>query len=493
MPRMKVRMSALSVGLLNGFLSLPAYASESQEIELYVDPVTQQVYAQPGKNRLKMGKFKQVSNESNSEPAVEPQLATREQPVTQKLEKPVSETQKIEKPLSETKKPVISGVQIRGYVQTRYSQMVSGDKGADLWSDRSVGDKYSLQTDKNFLIRRARLVFSGNVGDHLGFYIQPDFSSSASTTNNVVQLRDAYGDIFLDKSKVHRFRVGQSKVPFGFENLQSSQNRLALDRADALNSGVRDERDTGVFYYYTPSSVQNLFSAIQKDGLKHTGDYGLFGFGAYNGQGGNRRDENSSMHLVSRLSYPIKDSTGQFYEFGVQGYSGKYVSSIASYNQNGTVRTTPNVSPKNVRDGIKDERVGISAIMYPQPFGLQAEWNWGTTPGLDQAQNVIEAKSFNGGYVQAMYMYKTANYGNLMPFVKWQYFDGYNKAETNSPRNKVNDIELGVEWQVIPAVELTAVYHRMNRNNLITGNREDREDYSRFDADALRIQLQYNF
>jgi hypothetical protein len=38
--------------------------------------------------------------------------------------------------------------------------------------------------------------------------------------------------------KEYRVRIGQSKVPYGFENLQSSQNRLSLDRNDALNSAV---------------------------------------------------------------------------------------------------------------------------------------------------------------------------------------------------------------------------------------------------------------
>jgi hypothetical protein len=48
-------------------------------------------------------------------------------------------------------------------------------------------------------------------------------------------------------------------VPYGFENLQSSQNRLALDRSDALNSAVKDERDLGAFYYYTPLATQAMF------------------------------------------------------------------------------------------------------------------------------------------------------------------------------------------------------------------------------------------
>jgi hypothetical protein len=52
----------------------------------------------------------------------------------------------------------------------------------------------------------------------------------------------------FDTKKEFRVRVGQSKVPF-FENLQSSQNRLTLDRNDALNSAVANERDLAFFYW----------------------------------------------------------------------------------------------------------------------------------------------------------------------------------------------------------------------------------------------------
>jgi hypothetical protein len=42
----------------------------------------------------------------------------------------------------------------------------------------------------------------------------------------------------FDAKKRISVRVGYSKVLFGFENMQSSQNRLTLDRNDALNSAV---------------------------------------------------------------------------------------------------------------------------------------------------------------------------------------------------------------------------------------------------------------
>lgn len=405
-------------------------------------------------------------------------------------------------------------VNMRGYVQVRNTSMLGGDEGVNLWSDRSVGDDQSLgDADKNFLIRRARLIIFGDFGDHLSYYIQPDFASSVSGTGNIAQLRDAYGDVYIDKTRVHRVRVGQSKVPYGFENLQSSSNRLALDRNDALNSAVRDERDLGAFYYYTPTDIQALFDDINKKGLKHTGNYGMFALGLYNGQGANRGDQNDNYHVVSRFTYPWKTESGQIFEAGIQAYRGEYVSSTGSYSRrqvNGSLASaTPTLgtgAPLSGRNGIEDERVGISFIMYPQPFGIQAEWNWGNTPGLDFATNTIEKKSLNGGYIQAMYKIDNFQFlstnGTLIPFIKWQYFDGYNKAETNSPENHVNDWEAGVEWQIAPEVEIAMIYHRMNRTNLVTGNRATasaasnlpaRADYENFRADALRVQLQYNF
>lgn len=404
-----------------------------------------------------------------------------------------------------------SRVNMRGYVQNRVTAMIGndGDNAAnpvDLWSDRSVGTDTSINPDKNFLIRRARVIIFGDFGDHLSYYIQPDFASSASGTNNIAQLRDAYGDVNIDKARVHRVRVGQSKVPYGFENLQSSSNRLSMDRVDAMNSAVRDERDTGAFYYYTPENVQALFKEINDKGLKHSGNYGMLALGFYNGQGANRSDVNDNYHVVARATYPWKTESGQIYEAGIQGYRGDYAPTTGRYNFNGNSNVstsantgatqTPTIAAADAK-GFKDQRVGVSFVMYPQPFGLQAEWNWGTTPGLDLAQNRIEEKHLQGGYVQAMYKIDNfqflATNGTLIPFIKWQYFDGYNKAETNAPKNEVNDWELGVEWQLAPEVEIMAEYHRMKRNNLVTGNRAGTQDYQSFTADALRVQLQYNF
>ena len=400
-----------------------------------------------------------------------------------------------------------SHIKLNGYVQNRVTAVQGGDEGTRLWPDPSFGtDASGDGAGQNFRIRRARIIFSGQVGDHLGFYIQPDFASTAGTTGNITQLRDAYGDIFIDKRKVHRIRVGQSKVPYGYENLQSSSNRLSLDRVDALNSAVRDERDTGAFYYYTPEAVQELFKEIADKGMKHSGNYGMFGAGFYMGQGANQNDSNDNWHGVARFTYPWKTDSGQIYEAGIQGYKGRYVRSAGTYVK--TVGGSQTPVHINSRGEYEDERVAVSFRMYPQPWGIEGEWTSGRTPGLEMnegSNGIVNNRNLHGGYIQGSYFANdvylfNSNIGNLIPFIKWQYYDGYNKAEVNAPKNEVNDYELGVEWQIAPEVELAAVYHRMNRTNMMSTTSTARGDfntlngsYRRFEAEALRLQLQYNF
>ena len=170
-------------------------------------------------------------------------------------------------------------IQLRGYLQVRYNRLLETNPLLKCdQCDKSWGE------NGGFFIRRARLIFSGQVNDRVYFYIQPDLASSpSSTAGNFAQLRDAYADIGLSANNEYRVRLGQSKIPFGFENMQSSQNRLPLDRNDALNSSVSNERDLGAFFYWAPAKTRKLFSSLVSDGLKGSGDYGVFAFGLYNG------------------------------------------------------------------------------------------------------------------------------------------------------------------------------------------------------------------
>ena len=358
-------------------------------------------------------------------------------------------------------------ISIRGYTQVRYSY-ITDDKKLVSEYDSSIGN------NTGFLIRRARLIISGDITDWLSIYIQPDFGATAGTgNNNFAQLRDAYADIFLTSEKEWRIRAGQSKVPFGFENQQSSQTRLPFDRSDGINSAVNGERDLGFFLYYTPAETRKLFRSLVDKGLKGSGDYGVLGIGVYNGQTINVSERNDDKHVVLHATYPFELPYGQIVQVGVDAYRG--IVNVSTAPGTGVTVPTGNVN-------MLDERVGAHVVLYPQPFGLQAEWNWGRGPELNAARNAIEEGYLQGGYVQAMYKWNDA-----IPYVRWQEYNGGKKHRTNSPFNVVREVELGLEYQFGKALELTVAYAWMKRTDTQLA------PYAIHDGQLARFQLQWNY
>lgn len=374
----------------------------------------------------------------------------------------------------DTPKTWFETISLRGYMQVRYNRLLETNPNLKCEQcDRSIGD------GGGFFVRRMRLIFSGNLGSKIYFYVQPDFASSASSTAlHFGQIRDMYVDVALDQKKEFRLRIGQSKVPYGFENMQSSQNRLPLDRNDALNSAVSNERDLGVFFYFAPEKTRQLFTNLIAKGLKGSGDYGVFAFGAYNGQTANKPEQNNSLHIVSRISYPIQFKNGQIIEPGIQAYKGKYV--LPADLRTANLKGTKDFS-------YLDQRAAVSFILYPKPLGIAAEYNIGTGPEFNKLTKTVENQPLKGGYFTASYM--IAKGGKvIIPFLRTQYYNGGKKHELDARSYNVNETELGLEWQPNKNFELVTMYTMSKRRfedlktseNLQKGN-------------LLRVQAQLNF
>jgi hypothetical protein len=374
---------------------------------------------------------------------------------------------------TEPKKKWYDYISIRGYGQFRYNRL--GETNENLkceQCDRSWGK------DGGFFVRRLRIILFGNLGSHVYFYIQPDFASSASASGlHFGQLRDAYVDISIDKKNEFRFRIGQSKVPYGFENMQSSQNRLALDRNDALNSAVSNERDLGVFFYWAPQKIRQRFSMLVNDGFKGSGDYGVIGLGVYNGQTANRPELNKQPHVVGSVAYPFEIGS-QIVEPSVQGYWGNYI--VPKENLSSGVKYLESLS-------YKDARVAGSLVLYPRPFGVQFEYTYGMGPEFNKATDSIEVMPLHGGYLTLSYMARIKSHF-IYPFVRMQYYDGGKKHEKDARSYTVKELEIGIEYQPIKYFEFVAMYTLSSRRF---------EDYSLRDnfqnGGLLRLQAQFNF
>ncbi len=364
-------------------------------------------------------------------------------------------------------------IQLRGYAQFRYNRTLeTNEKYACSTCDTSIGK------NQGFFMRRARLTFFGDVTDRVFIYIQPDYAQTATNgvtagtgtqNQNFLQIRDAYFDYALDSDKEFRIRTGISKVPYGYDNLQSSGNRAALDRTDAINNAAPNERDLGVFLMYAPTNVRKIFKELTSNNLKGTGDYGMFAIGVYNGQTLNRGEQNEDLHRVARATYPWKTASGQYYEASVAAYEGKFDTDLTA-NQSNTY----------------DQRSVASFVMYPQPFGFIAEYNVGQGPEFSVGKGTITKKNLKGGYAQVNYQYQH-NSHRFFPYVRYQEYDGGRKLD-NAARVFVSEVEAGTEWQPNPAVELTVAYGKGTR--LRQASLTDKQNES---GSLVRLQAQFNY
>ena len=392
-------------------------------------------------------------------------------------------------------------ISIRGYTQLRYTFTPNNDRLT------SPGDR-SIAKNNEFFLRRARLIVSGQPHDRVFVYLQGEFAGVVNNQEGTMVLRDAYADIFLTENKEWRIRAGQSKVPFGFDTVQSSQNRLALDRNDATFSAVPNERNLGVYLYYAPATVRERFRRLVESGLKGSGDYGMLGIGVFNGQGIDQQDANKNKHVIFHSMYPYEFSNGQIVQVGMDAYTGQVVVSTSPVVPTNSLDGAP-ISPQVTNGGnYLDERVNWHLVVFPQPFGFQAEYNIGRGPQLNTARTALELGSLHGGYVQFFYNYKCDTYcQSIFPYLRLQEYFGGSKLQSNAPRSSVRETELGLEYQFNRALELTVAYSWTQRtsgdsatlplNSFCSSSTSQvtcsQTPYQLQTGNLLRFQLQWSF
>jgi len=369
-------------------------------------------------------------------------------------------------------RPWYERLTIRGYAQLRYNRLLETNERLECPTcDRSIGD------DGGFFLRRARLIISGEVTDRISFSIQPDFATEVGGRENTAVLRHYYADLYLDRAKNLRARIGQSEVTTGFEAVQSSSRRGPFDRADAMESSAPGEQDLGIFLLWTPRVARQRFRQLATERYKGTSDYGIVSLGIYNGQGGNRAEMNDVPHVVARVAYPFLVRGKQHIEVGAHAYTGTY-----------TVTPSQRGAGVGGDDDFSDRRAGASVIVFPQPFGFQAEWTVGRGPEYDAPTNSIVEQPLRGGYAMLSYALVARNDQRLHTYLRGQYFHGAFKTEPDARSSVVREWEPGVEWSISRGLELTAAYAISDRHYRDSSAPDNRQK-GRF----LRLQAQFSF
>ena len=98
----------------------------------------------------------------------------------------------------------------------------------------------------------------------------------------------------------------------------------------------------------------------------------------------------------------------------------------------------------------------------------------------------MQQEFLQGGYVLAQYRIENVFPGIVSPYVRGFFYDGGKKHETNAPHYKVKELEFGVEWQIIPALEFTGAFTTAERT-------AGALPYQQESGQLGRFQLQVNY
>jgi phosphate-selective porin OprO/OprP len=129
---------------------------------------------------------------------------------------------------------------VAGWSDGFFLQSPNGDYKLNLGSIVQMDGRFALGDDKpitnTFTMRKARVIFVGQITKYFSFRIMPDFAGGAA------QLFDAYLD--FRPTATFRVRTGKDKTPLGYEALLSDPTLPFPERA--LPTALLPNRDVGV-------------------------------------------------------------------------------------------------------------------------------------------------------------------------------------------------------------------------------------------------------
>jgi hypothetical protein len=237
---------------------------------------------------------------------------------------------------------------IDGYLQLRYQADAAPDSRTE------------------FLVRRARFNVRGSLSERTSyrFELQMDSKEKGAGPGSKAQLRTANIDYAAGRG---RLRLGQAKIPWGYELEVSSAELWSGERSLFMDRLFPNQRDIGLQYQWTAGERGPVV------------DLGLF-----NGTGINASDDNSRKDPMARLKFPFRCGSA-----AVSYYDGR--------NEAGTTAGDRT-------------RLGLGAEADWQRLSFLGEYVTGKDVGADAA----------GWYAQVGYRLPRSK---DMVFIKHDYYD----------------------------------------------------------------------
>ncbi len=297
----------------------------------------------------------------------------------------------------------------KGYIQVQYRSDQAADK-------------------REFLVRRARIKFEGEVDKRTSYEVQlqMDAKEKGLAKGTKTQVRNVFVDYKLNRG---RLRIGQAKIPWGYDLQRSSTIRWTspVGRAFFLDRLFPNARDIGVQWEYRRSPNAPKFDV-----------------GVFNGTGMNKSDNNDKKNVMARVDFPV--SCGSV---AVSAYTGEDGSGAAATDQN--------------------------------RYGVSAHFKWSDTEFLSEyVQGDDRGADVRGWYAQVGHPL-TKRAPNLI-FAKYDQYD----ENTDLANDLFKRWSLGYWYELDKHNRLTVLWeHRSPEPGF--------SEYSKWDGNAYYVQWQTKF
>ncbi len=313
--------------------------------------------------------------------------------------------------------------------------------------DYAIHDEDGQELGDGFQVRRTRMGLTGTIDENWRFQVEYDFAENGSSAN----------DVWLRYTGLQHghITIGHFKVPFGLEEITSSNSITLIERSLPTTTFAQARR-VGVGYSVTQSNWH--FAAM--------------GFGQGSGSGTRSTTGDEGLGVGARFVFNPVRNDDLMVHLGIAASTEEPADDNVEQVR---FRTRPESRPTDVRlvdtgniGGTRRiDQVGLEAAMQSGPFSLQGEWmradvnRRGIEPDVD----------FSGWYVSGSWVvtgesrgYRDGVFRGVSPSGPggaWELTARVSNVNLNDGAvagGKQDNITLGVNWYANSNVRFMANY-----------------------------------
>lgn len=533
-------MKLTKLGLAMASIMGAGLAADALALDLYVDTKTQQIYAEPGKGRVKLGSFEKVEDNAAQKAeaaaqkaeiaAIKEDLALKNNEL-KALDEHVKDERfgelKIdEKGIKFESKDGNFDMMINGRMQVDSQTNVSGMSNHSI--AEPTGDHTTNQLADGAGIRRARIGIEGSYYKDFGYKFEYDFARGNGSVAS--GLTDAY--ISWKGYDPLNIKVGQFKEPFSLEEATSNRWLTFIERNNVVNTFSDNDNAYKVglgLGYSQPRWTANI--ALQTESV---GSGGASSSTSSNNTMGNTNRNNGSgdtgWGVTGRVTgLPWFEDKTKFLHVGLSGSERQIDNNFkadGTFNNGGIffgnqintnvdrtyILNTGNLTTTNgSRIAQRIARFGGETALVYGPFSSQAEYIQANVSGKGYNDEAL-----NGWYGYASYFltgesraYKTStgawdrikpkqNFNTHGGWGAWEIAAGYdylNLIDGNINGGRATTGKVGVNWYPNSHIKMMANFiHALNidTKGVTAGSgRPAAYNSANFDVVELRAQVDW--